>query len=79
MLESVLSKQRESTFTVTDGVKKNKHIFVHFQRENKTNNQEQNPHIFDTFKINAANSDCYLQSARLKVENGIYYPELEYS
>ena len=39
----------------------------------------QNPHISDTFKINAADGDCYLQLARLLVGNGIYYPELEYS
>ena len=61
------------------GKKKPKHIFVYLQRTNKTLNQEQNPHIFDTFKIHAGNDNCYLQSARMEVGNGIYYPELEYS
>ena len=78
VLESVSSQWQESTFTA--GVKKkNKHIFVYLQRTNKTLNQEENPHIFDTFKINAADDNCYLQSERMKVGNGIYYPESEYS
>ena len=41
--------------------------------------QNENPYLFDTFKLNAADNDCYLQSARLAVHNGIYYPEIEYS
>ena len=54
-----------------------KHIFVYLQRTNKTLNQEGNPHIFDTSKINDDN--CYLHSARMEAGNGIYYLELEYS
>ena len=60
-------------------VKNPKHIFVYLQKTNKTLNPEQNPHIFDIFKINAGNDNCYLQSPRMEVGNGIYYPELEYS
>ena len=40
--------------------------------------QNENPYIFDTFKLNADNN-CHLQSARLTVGNGIYYPDIEYS
>ena len=35
--------------------------------------------MFETFKLNVADDKCYLQSARLIVVNGIYYPEIEYS
>ena len=37
-----------------------KHIFVYLQRTVRSSNQEQNPHILDTFKVNADNYDCYL-------------------
>ena len=73
------SEQREATFNITSGVKQPKHIFVYLQRTVRSSNQEHNPHILDTFKVNADNNDCYLSAARLEVGNGIYYPELEYS
>ena len=41
--------------------------------------QDNNSYIFDTFKLNAADDNCHVQSARLTVVNGIYYPEIEYS
>ena len=50
-----------------------------FQRSDKMNNKNENPYLFDTFKINEGNDNCHLQSARLTVGNGIYYPEIEYS
>ena len=74
------SEQREATFNITSGVKKKQqHIFVYLQRTVRSSNQEHNPHILDTFKVNADNNDCYLNAARLEVGNGTYYPELEYS
>ena len=41
--------------------------------------QKENPYLFDTFKINADDNNCHLQSARLTVRNGIDYPEIEFS
>ena len=41
--------------------------------------QNENPYLFDTFKINAGDDACHLQNARLSVGNGIYYPEIEYT
>ena len=73
------SEQREATFNITSGVKQPKHIFVYFQRTERSSNQEHNQHILVTFKVNADNNDCYLSAARLEVGNGVYYPELEYS
>ena len=60
-------------------MKQPKHIFVYLQRTVRSSNQEHNPHILDTFKVNADNNECYLSAARLEVGNGVYYPELEYS
>ena len=73
--ESLTSRQRESTFTITAGAKKNQTHF-YLQRENKIGNQEQTPHYCDTLKINAANDNGYLQSVRLEIGKGTYYPAL---
>ena len=73
------SELREATFNITSGVKQAKHIFVYLQRTVRSSNQEHNPYILDTFKVNADNNECYLSAARLKVGNGVYYPQLEYS
>ena len=53
-----------------------KAVFVYLQRS-KTNNAEENPYIFDTFKLNAGNSNSSLSTCRLEYGNGIYYPETE--
>ena len=42
------------------------------------NSQDNNPYLFNTFKLNAADDACHLQSARLAVGNGIYSEEIEY-
>ena len=49
------SEQREATFNITSGVKQPKHIFVYLQPTVSSSNQEHNPHILDTFKVNADN------------------------
>ena len=41
--------------------------------------QNENPYLFDTFKLNADDDNFHVQSARLPIGNGIYYPEVEYS
>ena len=41
------------------------------------NSQDNNPYLFDKFKLNATDDNCHVQSARLTVGNGIYYPEIE--
>ena len=72
-------EQEKATFNITSGVKQPKHIFVYLQRTVRSSNQEHNPHILDTFKVNADNNNFYLSAARLEVGNGVYYPELEYT
>ena len=41
--------------------------------------QDNNPYLFDTFKLNEADDTCLVQSGGLTVGNGIYYHEIEYS
>ena len=71
------SEQREATFNITSEVKQPKHIFVYLQRTVRSSNQENNPIILDTFKLNADNKDYYLIVAKMEVGNGVYNPELE--
>ena len=66
-------------FRITPSILNPKYVFVFFQRSNEMDSQDNNPYLFDTFKLNAADDNCYLQSARLAVDKEIYYPEIEYS
>jgi len=62
----------------TDNVKT---IFIYLQRA-KTNNQDANPYIFDTFKLDSAYNVAAnlrtLTNCRLEYGNGVFYPETEY-
>ena len=55
--------------------------FLYLQRD-KTNDADENPYIFDTFKLdsadNAAANHRYLTTCRLEYGNGVFYPETEY-
>ena len=68
-------------FQISSSIDNVKAIFVYLQRA-KTNNAEQNPYLYDTFKLdsadNAAANHCYLTTCRLEYGNGIFYPETEY-
>ena len=64
-------------FRISPSIDKVKHVFIYAQRE-KTNDMTENPYIFDTFKLNAADNDSYLQTCRLEYGNGTFYPEYAY-
>ena len=64
-------------FQISSSVDNVKAIFVYLQRA-KTNNAEENPYIFDTFKLNAANANSSITTCRLEYGNGVFYPETEY-
>ena len=64
-------------FQISSSVDNVKAIFVYLQRA-KTNNAEQNPYIFDTFKLNAADANSSITTCRLEYGNGVFYPENEY-
>ena len=64
-------------FQISSSVDNVKSIFVYLQRA-KTNNAEENPYIFDTFKLNAANANSSITTCTLEYGNGVFYPETEY-
>lgn len=46
--------------------------------EQKPNNAEENPYLFDTYKLNAADDNSFLTTCLLEYGNGVFYPETEY-
>ena len=64
----------DNNFRISPSILNPKYVFVFFQRSDTMNNQDENPYLFDTFKLNKDNDNCHLQSARLTVGNGISYP-----
>ena len=64
-------------FQISSSIDNVKSIFVYLQRA-KTNNAEENPYIFDTFKLNAADANSSITTCRLEYGNGVFYPETEY-
>ena len=67
----------DNNFRISPSILNPKYVIIFFQRSDKMNSQEENPYLFDTFKLNKADDACHLQSARLTVDNGIYYPEIK--
>ena len=64
-------------FRISPSIDKVKHVFIYAQRE-KTNDMEENPYIFDTFKLNAGDNNSTLSTCRLEYGNGTFYPEYAY-
>ena len=64
-------------FRISPAIDKVKHVFIYAQRE-KTNDMTENPYIFDTFKLNAADNNCTISTCRLEYGNGTFYPEYAY-
>ena len=73
------ASQREAfgEWQISPGIKNAKHVFVYFQRTNKTNAYTQNPYFFDTFKINHDNNNASLSTCKLEYGNE-FYPELDF-
>ena len=64
-------------FRISPAIDKVKHVFIYAQRE-KTNDMTENPYIFDTFKLNAADEDSSIATCRLEYGNGTFCPEYAY-
>ena len=64
-------------FRISASIDRVRHVFVYLQRL-KNNTMTENPYIYDTFKLNAADNNCKLLSCRLEYGNGVFYPELDY-
>ena len=74
---STTPRQSSGFFQISSSIDNVQHVFVYLQRA-KTDNAEQNPYIFDTYKLNAGDEKSYLSSCRLEYGNGVFYPEVEY-
>ena len=68
-------------FQISSSIDNVTDIFIYLQRA-KTNNADENPYLFDTFKLDSADNVAanhrYLTTCRLEYGNGIFYPETEY-
>ena len=64
-------------FRISPSIDKVKHVFIYAQRE-KTNDMTENPYIFDTFKLNAADNNSTISTCRLEYGNGTFYSEYAY-
>ena len=59
----------DNNFRIFPSILNPKYVFVFFQRSEIMTSQNDNPYLFDTFKLNAADDKCYLLSATLAVSN----------
>ena len=75
-ISSANINQRSGDFRISPSIDRVKHVFVYAQRANNSIITE-NPYIFYTFKLNAANNNS-LTTCRLEYGNGTFYPEYAY-
>ena len=79
-IQSANTRAVQNMFQISPAIDNVKHVFIYLQRTNGPNNEEseRTPYIFDTFKLNAADTNSSLASCRLEYGNSTFYPELEY-
>ena len=79
-IQSANTRAVENMFQISPAIDNVKHVFIYLQRTNgpNDNESERTPYIFDTFKLNSADTNSSLASCRLKYGNSAFYPELEY-
>ena len=81
MYQVSASTHSSGFFQISSSIDNVTDIFIYLQRA-KTNNADENPYLFDTFKLdsadNAPDNHRYLTTCRLEYGNGIFYPETEY-
>ena len=75
-LVTTSSSQRDmnGTWLINPGLKNVKHVFIFFQRSDKTNALTENPYLFDTFDIDGDNS-AKLTTCKLQYGVSEFYPE----
>ena len=64
--------QRDGLFTITNSIRKPRHVFIWVLNPAKLDDQEQNMFVFNTYNIANART---ITSARLQLANGVFYPE----
>ena len=65
----------DNNFRISPSILNPKYVFVFFQRSNKMNSQNNNPYLFDTFKLNADDENCKALRAfsRLSAISSFHY------
>ena len=78
--QSANTRGVQNTFQISPAIDNVKHVFIYLQRTDGPNNEEseRTPYVYDTFKLNAADSNSSLASCRLEYGNNTFYPELHY-
>ena len=78
--ESANTRTVTNSFQISPAIDNVKHVFIYLKRTDGPNNEEseRSPYIFDTFKLNAADSNSSLASCQLEYGNSTFYPELGY-
>ena len=71
------SKQKTGTFKITSAIERPRDVFVWILNDDKKDNHEKNPFLFDTFSVST--DPRTLGSCQLEVGNGNIYPENEYA
>ena len=79
-IQSANTRAVQNMFQISPAIDNVKHVFIYLQRTNGPNNEEsqRTPYIFNTFKLNAADTNSSLASCRLEYGNSTFYPVLEY-
>ena len=78
--QSANTRAVQNMFQINPAIDNVKHVFIYLQRTDGPNNEEseRTPYVYDTFKLNSADSNSSLASCRLEYGNSTFYPELEY-
>ena len=79
--QSARTRAVQNEFRINTSLKNVKHVFIYFQRSNPPNNEEseRTPYIFDTFKLNSADSNSSFATCRLTYGDNAFYPELGFN
>ena len=73
---SNVTTQNSGHFRITNGISKPRHVFVFFINNANTDNQLQNPFLYNTFSVST--NPRTLTGCHLEVGNGNEYPRLHY-
>ena len=79
-VQSAVTRIVKNEFRISPAIDNVRHVFFYLQRNKGPNDDEseRTPHIFDTFKLNAADNNSSLASCRLEYGKNTFYPEVEY-
>ena len=64
-------------FQISSSIDNVRAIFVYLQRA-KTDDDTENPYLFDTYKLNEGDAASFLTTCKLEYGNGVFYPETDY-